>query len=163
METYHHFQYGERLARLLKPVGHTDRHPRFFTAFGLEDLYNFEDRMSRVQGMVLIAVDGQEMESHDNRADGLQDVWTYSFILAENTRRDRPDSINQAVNHCREAALQVRARLLSDPDLTGILDRSMELNGIGPIGDGFYGVVLTFRLEQHPGLSVDPELWYNKE
>ena len=161
METkpYDHFEYGEALARRLKPIGHTDRRPRFFTAFGLEDLYNFEDRMSRVDGMVLIAVDGQEMESGWNRADCLQDVWTYSFILAENTRRDRPDTIDRAVARCREAAMQVRAYLLNDPELAYTLNREMELNGIGPIGDGFYGVVLTFRLEEYPDQAIHPELW----
>ena len=159
METYNHFEYGEKLARRLKPVCHTDHRPRFFTAFGLEDLYNFEDRMSRVDGMVLIAVEGQEMDSNWNRGDCLQDVWTYSFIFAENTRRDRPDTIDRAVHHCREVAMQVRAHLLNDPQLTNTLDREMTMNGIGPIGDGFYGVVLTFRLEEYPDWEINPELW----
>ena len=60
---------------------------------------------------------------------------------------------------CREAAMQVRARLLNDPELAYTLNREMELNGIGPIGDGFYGVVLTFRLEEYPDQAIHPELW----
>ena len=101
---YNHFTYCERLARHLKAVAHTDARPRFFTAFGLEDLYNFEDRLSGVTGTVMIAVDGQESESADNRADALSDNDTYSIILARNTQRDKPQTINEAVAACKQLA-----------------------------------------------------------
>ena len=155
METYDHYTYCEALARKLKAVGHTGQRPRFFTAFGLEDLYNFEDKLSAVTGMVLIAVDGTEMDSAGNRADGLADTCTYSIILAKNTQRDRPDTIAQAIRQCRETALQVRNLLLLDPDLRDGLGLEMRLNGIGPIGDGFYGVVLTYTVTEYPDYTID--------
>lgn len=159
METksYDHYTYCEALARKLKVVGHTGQRPRFFTAFGLEDLYHFEDKLSAVTGMVLIAVDGTEMDSTDNRADGLADTYTYSIILARNTQRDRPDTIAQAVHQCRETALQVRNLLLLDPDLREGLGLEMQLNGIGPIGDGFYGVVLTYTVTEYPDYTIDTD------
>lgn len=159
METkpYDHYAYCEQLARSLKVVGHTGQRPRFFTAFGLEDLYNFEDKLSAVTGMVLIAVDGTEMDSAGNRADGLADTYTYSIILAQNTQRDRPDTIAQAVHQCRDTALQVRNLLRLDPDLRDGLGLEMQLNGIGPIGDGFYGVVLTYTVTEYPDYTIDTD------
>ena len=161
METYDHYTYCEDLARQLKAVGHTDARPRFFTAFGLEDLYDFEDRLSAVgPGMVLIAVDGTEMDSEGNRADGIADTYTYSVILASSTRRDRPGTLAQAVAQCKDVALQVRNLLLLDPDLCGKLRQEFTLNGIGPIGDGFYGVVLTYRIISYDSFMVEPEYWH---
>ena len=159
METtpYDHYAYCEQLARTLKAVGHTDQRPRYFTAFGLEDLYNFEDRLSAVTGMVLIAVDGTEMDSAGNRADGLADTYTYSIILAKNTQRDRPDTIAQAVRESRETALQVRNLLRLDPDLHHYLGLEMQMNGIGPIGDGFYGVMLTYTVTDYPDYTIDTD------
>lgn len=160
METYDHYTYCEALSRKLKAVGHTDQRPRFFTAFGLEDLYNFEDKLSVVgPGMVLIAVDGTEMDSEGNRADGLADTYTYSVILARNTLRDRPATITQAVRECKSAALQVRNLLMLDPDLRHMLSPGFSLNGIGPIGDGFYGVMLTFSIAEYPDLTIDKKQW----
>jgi len=158
---YNHFIYCERLARHLKAVAHTDSRPRFFTAFGLEDLYNFEDRLSGVTGTVMIAVDGQESESAGNGADALSDNDTYCIILARNTQRDKPQSINEAVAACKQLAKQVRNFLLADPDLayTQTVDRNTTLNGIGPIGDGFYGVVLTYRIISYNSFMVEPEYW----
>ena len=115
---YNHFAYCERLARHLKAVAHTDARHRFFTAFGLEDLYNFEDRLSGVTGTVMIAVDGQESESADNGADALSDNDTYSIILARNTQRDKPQTRDEAVAACKQLAKQVRNFLMADPDLS---------------------------------------------
>ena len=164
METtpYDHYAYCEQLARTLKAVGHDDQRPRFFTAFGLEDLYNFEDKLSAVTGMVLIAVDGTEMDSTGNRADGLADTCTYSIILAKNTQRDRPDTIAQAVRESKATALQVRNLLLLDPDLRDGLGLEMQLNGIGPIGDGFYGVMLTYTVTEYPDYDIDSS-FFNEE
>ena len=54
MEQYSHYEYGELLANKLKPISHTPEHPHFFTAFGFEDLFGFEDKLSNVTGMVLM-------------------------------------------------------------------------------------------------------------
>lgn len=70
---YNHFQYGEALAASLRSVAHTPANRKFFTAFGLEDLTNFEDRLSSVSGTILIAVDGCESDSEDNGGDALTD------------------------------------------------------------------------------------------
>ena len=156
---YNHFTYCEQLARHLKEIAHTDARPRYFTAFGLEDLYNFEDRLSGVTGTVMIAVDGQENESADNGADALSDNDTYSIIIARNTQRDRPKTVDEAVASCKLLAKQVRNFLLADPDLTYQIDRNTAINGIGPIGDGFYGVVLSYRIVSYNSFYVEPEYW----
>lgn len=152
---YNHFAYGEALASQLKDISHTPQKKRFFTAFGLEDLINLDDNLSSVTGTILIAVDGQESESEDNGADGLNDKQVYSFIVARNTITGQPDTINQAARHCKLICKQIRNKLLTDSSLAGYIDRNTQINGIGPIGDNFYGAVLTFFLNVSEEFFVD--------
>lgn len=152
---YDHFTYGEALASSLKEISHTAEKKRFFTAFGLEDLLNFNDNLSSVTGTILIAVDSQESESKDNGADGLNDKQVYSFIVAKNTISGKPSTINHATKQCKLICKQIRNKLLSDPTLDGYIDRNTEINGIGPIGDNFYGTALTFFLNVPENFIVD--------
>lgn len=157
---YNHFSYGEQLAKQLKVVSHTSEKPRFFTAFGLEDLYSLNDKLSSVTGTILIAVDGCESTSEGNVADSLSDEMTYSFIVACNTNADRPETINQAAANCRQIAKQIRNRLFHDPVLKHTISRNTSINGIGPIGDNFYGVALFFTLQVSEEFFIDHSYWH---
>lgn len=152
---YDHFAYGEALASSLKDISHTPQKKRFFTVFGLEDLTNLDDNLSSVDGTILIAIDGCESESDDNGADGLNDKPVYSFIVAKNTISGKPETVNQAAKHCRLICKQIRNKLFQDSSLASYIDRNTQINGIGPIGDNFYGAVLTFFMNVPEDFFVD--------
>ena len=156
---YNHFDYMEQVARQLKPVGHTDAHRRYLTAYGLEDLYNIDDRLSDLRDYVLIAVDGYESDMTMNGADGLTDVRQYGVIICHHTQTDRTETIDNAFQECSKLCLQVRNRLLCDAALRPYLGAEWQLNGIGPIGDGFYGCLLSFSMADFADYNVNPELW----
>lgn len=156
---YNHFTAGEHLARSLTDIAHTDERPRFFTAFGLEDLYNFTDKLSSTNGIILIAVDGCESDSTDNGSDCLTDRLSYSFIIAGSTVNDRPKTIDTAVVKCRAIAKQIRNYLLLQPELKSQIDRNTQITGIGPIGDNYYGVILTFAIEENEQYFLDQTFW----
>ena len=159
MEIYDHFATGETFATQLKGITHTSEHPRFFTAFGIEDLYDFEDKLSSVSGTILIAIDGNESDTNDNCADSLIDRAAYSFVVARNTNSDRTVTILQTVRECKLIAKQIRNRLFLTPSLQGIIDHATQITGIGPIGDNFYGVILTFYLDTPEDYFIDINYW----
>lgn len=150
---YDHFAYGEALASALKAISHTSQKKRFFTAFGLEDLISLDDNLSSINGTILIAVDGCESGSEDNEADSLNDKQVYSFIVARNTISGNPETINQTAKQCKSICKQIRNKLLKD---IKYVDRNTQINGIGPIGDNFYGTVLTFFVNVPEEFIVDP-------
>lgn len=143
---YDHFTRMEEMARTLKAVAHTDSRPRFFKAWGLEDLFTLADKISAVSGFVLIAVDGCESQSRDNHGDGLTETRQYGTIIARSAPNDRPAKIAAAFDDSRRLLTGVRNRLFQDPGLLGYIDRDTELTGIGPIGDNFYGCLLSFSV-----------------
>lgn len=159
MEIYDHFSTGELLATHLRDIAHTPKHPRFFTAFGIEDLYDFEDRLSSVSGTILIAIDSNESDTTDNRADSLIDRAAYSFVVARNTNSGRTSTIQEAVRKCKLLVKQIRNRLFLTSSLLGIIDHDTQITGIGPIGDNFYGVILTFYLNVPESYFIDPKFW----
>ena len=83
----------------------------------------------------------------------------FSFIVAQNTVSDRPETINQAAKECKTVAKQIRNCILQDPDISEFIDDTIQFNGIGPIGDNFYGVVLTFSLAQPETYFIDQTYW----
>lgn len=159
MELYNHFITAERFATRLKAIGHAPETPKFFTAYGLEDLFSFDDRLSSLKGYVLIAVDGYESDSVANRSDGLTDTRHYAFIVARNTVSDRPGTIETAFAECRKLCKQIRNALLQDENLLGYLSRDTQINGIGPIGDNFYGCMLSVSVSEPEDYFIDHSFW----
>lgn len=159
MELYNHFATAEKFASRLKAIGHRPEKPKFFTAFGLEDLFNFDDRLSSLTGYVLIAVDGYESDSTSNRADGLTDTRHYAYIVARNTVSDRSETIEDAFEQCRNICKQIRNALLQDENIRECLNRNTQINGIGPIGDNFYGCMLSISVGEPEDYFVDDSFW----
>ena len=157
MNDFDLFSYAEGLARQLKAVGHSDGRRRFFPSFGLEDLVFFSDRLSSLDGFVMIAVDGHESESTDNRADALSDTRHYGIIICRNTVSDDPASMADAFAGSERLCREVRNRMLNE--LRPRISRDTEINGIGPIGDNFYGCLLSFTMEDTEGFLVDQTQW----
>ena len=159
MEQYNHFATAKRFATQLKPIKHTPKSPKYFTAYGLEDLPNLDDRLSSLKGYILIAVDGYESDSASNRSDGLTDTRYYAFIVAHNTVSDRTETIDEAFAECRKICKQIRNALLQDESLLGYLNRNTQINGIGPIGDNFYGCMLSISVEEPEDYFIDNSYW----
>ena len=161
IDNFNFFTYAEQLASQLLDVAHTPENPRFFTAYGLEDLVSFTDRISTLEGFVMIAVDGFESDSDDNRADALDETRHYGIIICRNTVDGDPLSINSAFQQGDNLCRQVRNRMFRD--LRPCIDRSTQINGIGPIGDCFYGCLLSFTMSSTEGFLVDSDYWIGEE
>lgn len=70
----------------------------------------------------------------------------------------RKQSTKQQKN-AKFVAKQIRNCILQDPDISEHIDDTIQFNGIGPIGDNFYGVVLTFSLAQPETYFIDQTYW----
>ena len=161
MNDFDFLSYAEQLACQLKAVAHSDEHRRFFTSFGLEDLVSFTDRLSSLEGYVMIAIDGHESESNDNHADALDAAYHYGIIICCNTVSDDPATIEAAFTTCDRLCREVRNRMLQE--LRPRISRDTEINGIGPIGDNFYGCLLSITMNDTEGFAIDHTCWMQEE
>lgn len=152
--TYNHFEQMEFIAGAYKPIGHTAKRKRFYRAFGIEDLIELRQELNKAEGTILIAIDGCESDTSDTGADALFGKDEYSFIVAIETKRDDPDTIFAATSAAKDHANQIVLRLYHTLGLRSDFTQQ----GIGPIGDNFYGVIVSFRVDRNPG-KTNPDLW----
>ena len=79
---YNHFDYGEMLARKLKPISHTNTEQHFYRSNDPDDLRELNARLSSACGMILIAVDNKDSDFGYKHSDGIH----VTSLLRRNVR-----------------------------------------------------------------------------
>ena len=160
---YNHYEYCEAIARNLKSIQHSDADRHYFRAIEQTELTELEQRISSAHGMIMIAIDGS-FSSFQHDSDSLIQRPTYTIVIARQTKVSDTDTIFQAVADSRQTMMQVISRMLCDAKSyksgCDLIDPStFQLEGFGPIGDLFYGVILTFSLAEGVSYAIDPSMW----
>lgn len=155
---YNHFEVLYTIARRFRPVAHTESAPRFFRAFGLEDLTELRTAVGRATGPILIAIDGHESTLHRPTPEQLFRRREYAFILAAPVRRQESHTLFETTERMHQLAAEVinqirRPLRHTNPQL------EFQTNGIGPIADNFYGILVTFALQEPAIDQLTPDLW----
>lgn len=164
MSRYNHYAYCEDIARRLKPIKHTDKKPKFFTAAGQEDLPDLEARMSEISGILFIAINGTESTFDWKNSDNLMEQPSYLFAIIEQTEVGDSRTIHPAQQHCKLLAMAVISQMMQDyhnqKNGMDLLDpSSFEMKGFGPVKENFYGVLVGFSFNQGTNYEIDPTLW----
>lgn len=164
MDRYNHFEYCEKLARKLKPIQHTDETRRFFKATEQDELSDLEQRLSDTDGVLLIAIDGVESAYDWKDSDSLMKRPSYKVAIVEQTTSGDTQSIFNAQEHCKKIGEQVIAYMMNDyhdyvKGMDLLLPSSFQMKGFGPIGNNYYGILMSYTFDQGVNYEIDPELW----
>lgn len=160
---YNHYQYCETLARGLKAVAHTDNKPQYYEATEQTELHELEQNISSAQGTILIAIDGQ-MSGFVFDGDSLIEKPLHSIVIAKQTKSTDAKTITLAQQECKAIIDQVIAKILNDAcsyknNADKIDINTMTTEGFGPIAGVFYGVILTFSLNEGVNYMLKKEFW----
>lgn len=158
MDMYKHFQYGETLAAGLKWVD------SFLRASSEQDPEDIHAKISQLRGCILVAVDGKDSGFEYHQSEVLNEQANYCFLLLQQTEAGNPESVYAAQEKCKRLAREITARMMEDyctmtNGLADLIPESFELHGIGPMGDNFHGVVLSFAVGDNWNYQLDPEMW----
>ncbi len=161
---YNHFSYMEKLARRLKAVAHTDNDCHFFRATEQTELEELTANISSVHGTIIIAIDGSDISFNNPDSDNLVARPEYMVVVASQTESTDSATIIDAQKKCSEISLQIIAKILQDAQAFQngcryVDEKSFNVEGIGPIADNFYGVILSFSLEVGLNFQIDAEMW----
>jgi hypothetical protein len=164
MSKYNHYSYCEMLATRLKPIGHTTNERRFFRATEQDSPEELATRISAAQGTILVAIDGADSSFSMPNSDLLVEKPAYSLLLLSQTESDNTDSIFAAQQSCRQIAKEIIAKMLEDAlkylnGLEFVDGNSFKVGGIGPVGDNFYGVNMSYTFIQGTPYSLTPGMW----
>lgn len=161
---YNHFEYCEMLAKGLKAICHTDEKKKYYRATNNMELEELNTNISSAHGTILIAIDGSISSFHYNNADNLMHQPVYAVVIAQQTKSTDTETIFKAQKECKDIALQVIARMNSDAysykHNCQMIDKdSLRIDGFGPIGDLFYGVMLQLSLTESIDNRVNDDYW----
>ncbi|MDR1455529.1 MAG: hypothetical protein LBJ01_07760 [Tannerella sp.] len=163
-QQYHHFEYGESLARRLKAISHTDTQQQFYRATEVEELSELNARLSSASGMILVAIDGNNSDFGWKNSDSLMERPQYFFMVAKQTVSGDTDTVFTAQQECAAIVRQIIARMVRDHQrydsgMTYLDESSFTARGVGPIGENFYGVILGFNMDVGLDCRIDQTCW----
>ena len=100
----------------------------------------------------MLAVDGKDSGFQFRNSDSLMERPAYSLVIAKQTSSSDSDTVFAAQQECKAVMMQVISRMLNDArdykHRCDLIDPdSFRIEGFGPIGDLFYGVMLWFALD----------------
>lgn len=161
---YKHFDYSEMLARSLKEIGHTNSKTKFYRATAQTELQELEQNISNVSGTILIAIDEHISYFDYKDSDSLIEKPIYSIVIAKQTKATDTRTIFAAQENCKALAKQAISKMLRDAHVyvagcDKIDPASFFIEGFGPIGGLFYGVILSFSLTEGINYELKPEYW----
>lgn len=163
-QAYNHFEYGEMLATKLKPISHSPTDKHFFRATQQDELEELTERISAASGTILIAIDGTQSSLDASKADSLMEQPLYYFAVVQQTDSTNSTTIFEAQSKCKKILIQIVSKMLQDAYINksglALLDKSSFLmKGFGPIADNFFGVLMSFSLNEGLNFKLNPEMW----
>ncbi len=158
METYNHFDFGQLIADHLCGIGH------YLKASSEQDPEDLHSRISQLGGTLLVAVDGKDSTYEYRQASTLSQVSSYCFIVLTQTEAGNPESVYRAQLIGQALTEEIIGELMrhyeaESDGLADLLPESFETHGIGPMGDGYHGVLLSFDVRREITYSLNPDLW----
>lgn len=160
MKTYNHFDYCMRLLQELK----ANIHPTLLKAFGVEQLEQFRQQLSSVEGLCMVAVDAAEQDFSRRDSDNFAVRSSYSIVLLAPAQLADTELIFDAVNRTNHIAQEIVRRILQDAinpqaELYARQPSDITIQGVGPIGDHFFGTIISFKIITNFPFVLNADLW----
>lgn len=161
--------YMEDVATNLKAISHSASNKRFFKVSGIDKLEELLMGLTKVKDNILVIEDNLEGKYGEN-ATSLLDNMYYTFYTATWARSDDAAAIAQAKVTAKSLKKKILAKMSRDKrlDQQGVkqdkglrnFDRaSVYYRAIGPLANGFYGVMVNFIIAENPELTYNVSDW----
>ena len=164
MSKFNLFSYAEQLVENLKPI----KDKTMLRAFGVEDLIDFQSKMSRIKERCLIAVNGYDQDLTQVDSDSKAMLPQYAIIVVQPCTDTKSNTIFEAAEQCSAVTEEIYKKMAMDEKnrnspLYAKRILNVKFAGIGPIGDNFYGSALYFLVKETYNYKPNPELWQQSE
>lgn len=158
METYNHFDFGQMIADHLIGIDH------YLKASSEQDPEDMHSRISQLSGTLLIAVDGKDSTYEYHQASTLSQVSSYCFLILSQTEAGDPDSLFRAQLIGKDLGEEIICELLRHYEagtsgLGDLIPESFESHGIGPMGDCYHGLLVSFDVRREITYQPNEQLW----
>lgn len=164
MKTYNHAEYMEAIAANLKEIAHSANHKAYAEASTISIFEGLSEHITTLNFPCLVIIDDMTSQLVDNTSDNVLDNPYYQFAILH--KADINDSKSHRIARANSKALarKVLTRMFKDKSeykngLDNLQRGGISFQGIGPLGDGAYGCLVTFTTLEYPGLIYDAKDW----
>lgn len=151
MIPYNHFEYCQML---LNSFSNLNFHSTLLKAFGIEQLEQFRQQLSSVEDLCLVAIDAAEQNFTRRDSDTIACRNTFSIVILAPASVTDTEQIFSAVSRTNTIANMVVKRIFWDSvqpnsSLYSKQPSDVLIQGVGPIGDNFFGTLISFKITTH--------------
>lgn len=162
--SYDHFSYINNLSQKHVAIQHSDTRPRFFRATEQTDLTELHANLSVAQDTIVVAISPSNVGFIHPNDDSLFREPIYSVVIAHQVDATDADTIFEAQQLSESIAHDFISRIMCDArsykhGCHFINPKSFHIDGIGPLGDMFYGIILEYRGTMPLNFKVDKSKW----
>ena len=162
--------YMKGLAFKNRLLQHTDEKKAFYRVSSITNLEELLTSGSFGKNRCMLVIDGREGRLIDNESDNLLDNQYYTFFIVEYVASLDPDARQQALVMCMLVVKQVLGKMFADrlsdrkglsplKGLANIERASVYYKEFGPIGDNFWGYMVSFSLIEPPNIRYNEQDW----
>lgn len=165
MEKFDFIAYMLDCATRLKDIQHTEANPKFFKISGLAGLEEYMQRLSEAQYPAIMVHDNQDGNMGDQgRSDNFLDNPYYVFYVVARPEFGNAGSSEAIKKQCKAIALKIIGRMRRDKrsyanGLQFLNFASIPYQTIGPVGDGAYGIMVSFTVTDQLGSTYNADDW----
>jgi hypothetical protein len=160
--------YMKDVATRLKEIQHTEKAPRFFRVGGLSTLEELLLKATTAKDMILCVENNYEGKIGENQSSILDNMY-HTFYIAKYAPVNDIDKIEQSKEDSKKALVKIWSKMFHDKlvdqqggpklGLRNLDKPSIYYRPIGPIGNGFYGMLCIFTNSEKPGAIYNEEDW----
>ena len=165
MAAFNFIPYMKSIAVSLKELQHTDNDKHFHRIQSLPGMEELLSNTNFITGYQLLVLDRKSGRLDDSsRSDNLLDRKFNTFYVVKSVEQGNFDARQTAIEGCETIVRKILSKLFKDKwdNTAGLhdLDRSsVTYDTIGPFGQNFFGLMVTFSLLNTAGISYDTDDW----
>lgn len=166
MDIYQHSEYMEAIAGNLKDIAHSRNHIAFAEASTISMFEGLGELSTTVNFPCLVVIDDMASRLTDDRSDNLLDIPFYQFAILKQADINDSASHRKAREDAKKIAKKILSKIFKDKreyknGLNNIQRDGISFAAIGPVGDGAYGCLVTFTLQEPAEIKYNANDWIN--
>lgn len=149
--------YFEAIATSLKDIANSGAGNHFTKVTSFRAMEGFLAERLNLKGYQLVYMDYLRGKFIDNKSDNILNQRFYTFFVLKNA----PDSLydgkgDAAINDCLAVSRKIISKMRNDRrNYANLMERvdvgSISFEQVGPVGQGWYGVNVSFFMIDNPG------------
>lgn len=151
-------EYFADLAARFRPIGHTEKAPRF-ARFNIEEVVTGFAHSELDLSQYCLLLEAPSGQLQDNDGDGFFDNQEIAFMIVREVELRNFVEEKQVLSRSRELALSILTKVLAEGHFTDLDENTIGYEKVGPVFGNCFGYRYYFTAVSTVQLAIDPDEW----